>query len=60
MSVWKGFEDDEPDISTERLIEQTIQATGVSHRRICQSLEAELAAQPKSRTHAYAGRERVE
>ena len=60
MAVWKGFEEDEPDISTERLIEQTIQATGVSHRRICQALEAELEDQPKARTHACATRERIE
>lgn len=32
-ATWIGFEADEPDISTERLIEQTMQATGITHER---------------------------
>jgi hypothetical protein len=39
--VWKDFEELEPDISTERLIEQVVDETGYSHEEVTDLLDTE-------------------
>lgn len=42
LDLWEGFEQTEPDISTERLIEMVCQAGKATVDEVCEALVAEL------------------
>lgn len=51
MSIWNEIEEEEPEISTERLIEMTRQRARVSHDSVMDALDAQCAAQDAETQH---------
>jgi hypothetical protein len=42
ITIWESFEEDDPDISTERLLAQVAVAAKTGVDEVCEALEAEV------------------